>query len=153
LRKSAAVAAVVVAAVAVVVAAVVAAVVVAAATAVVAAAVVAAATAAVVVAAVVAVAVVDAGVETVAVAVATSLRGRPERIFVSVDESTGRSTLSFQPTDIGSPVQHDADHKGTLAMADAKALVDKYPGCTIHGPHFHAARPAGRTKMRKRPQP
>jgi hypothetical protein len=141
LRKSAAVAAVVVAAVAVVVAAVVAAVVVAAATAVVAAAVV------------VAVAVVDAGVETVAVAVATSLRGRPERIFVSVDESTGRSTLSFQPTDIGSPVQHDADHKGTLAMADAKALVDKYPGCTIHGPHFHAARPAGRTKMRKRPQP
>jgi hypothetical protein len=141
LRKSAAVAAVVVAAVAVVVAAVVAVVVVAAATAVVAAAVV------------VAVAVVDAGVETVAVAVATSLRGRPERIFVSVDESTGRSTLSFQPTDIGSPVQHDADHKGTLAMADAKALVDKYPGCTIHGPHFHAARPAGRTKMRKRPQP
>jgi hypothetical protein len=141
LRKSAAVAAVVVAAVAVVAAVVVAAVVVAA------------ATAAVVVAAAVAVAVVDAGVETVAVAVATSLRGRPERIFVSVDESTGRSTLSFQPTDIGSPVQHDADHKGTLAMADAKALVDKYPGCTIHGPHFHAARPAGRTKMRKRPQP
>jgi hypothetical protein len=136
----------------------VAAVVVVAAVAVVAAAVavvavVVAATAAVVVAAVVAVAVVDAGVETVAVAVATSLRGRPERIFVSVDESTGRSTLSFQPTDIGSPVQHDADHKGTLAMADAKALVDKYPGCTIHGPHFHAARPAGRTKMRKRPQP
>jgi hypothetical protein len=141
LRKSAAAAAVVVAAVAVVVVVVVAAVVVAAATVV------------VVVAAVVAVAVVDAGVETVAVAVATSLRGRPERIFVSVDESTGRSTLSFQPTDIGSPVQHDADHKGTLAMADAKALVDKYPGCTIHGPHFHAARPAGRTKMRKRPQP
>jgi hypothetical protein len=141
LRKSAAAAVVVVAAVAVVVAAVVV------------VAVVAAATAAVVVAAVAAVAVVDAGVETVAVAVATSLRGRPERIFVSVDESTGRSTLSFQPTDIGSPVQHDADHKGTLAMADAKALVDKYPGCTIHGPHFHAARPAGRTKMRKRPQP
>jgi hypothetical protein len=141
LRKSVAVAAVaaaaavVVAAVAVVVAAVAAATVVAAA------------------AAAVVVAVVDAGVETVAVAVATSLRGRPERIFVSVDESTGRSTLSFQPTDIGSPVQHEADHKGTLAMADAKALVDKYPGCTIHGPHFHAARPAGRTKMRKRPQP
>ncbi|MEO8845269.1 MAG: hypothetical protein ABI591_02100 [Kofleriaceae bacterium] len=104
-------------------------------------------------AAVVVAAVVGEAVETVAVAVATSLRGRPERIFVSVDESTGRSTLSFQPTDIGSPVQHEADHKGTLAMADAKALVDKYPGCTIHGPHFHAARPAGRTKMRKRPQP
>jgi hypothetical protein len=113
----------------------------------------AAATVVAAVAAAVVVAVVDAGVETVAVAVATSLRGRPERIFVSVDESTGRSTLSFQPTDIGSPVQHEADHKGTLAMADAKALVDKYPGCTIHGPHFHAARPAGRTKMRKRPQP
>ena len=128
--------------------AVVAAVVVVAAAAAVAAATV---VAAVVVAAAAAAA--DEAVETVAVAVATSLRGRPERIFVSVDESTGRSTLSFQPTDIGGPVQHEEDHKGTLAMADAKAIVDKYPGCTVHGPHFHAARPVGRTKMRKRPQP
>jgi hypothetical protein len=147
LRKSAAAAAVVVAAAAVVVVAAVAVVV--------AAAVAAAATAVVVVAAVTAAvaAVAAVAVVTVAVVVATNLRGRPERIFVSVDESTGRSTMSFMPTDIGTPVQHEADHKGVLAMADAKALVDKYPGCTVHGPHFHAARPAGRTKMRKRPQP
>ncbi|HET9987161.1 MAG TPA: hypothetical protein VFQ65_01545, partial [Kofleriaceae bacterium] len=81
------------------------------------------------------------------------LRGRPEKIFVSVDESTGRSTLSFQPNDVGGPVQHDDDHKGTRAMADAKAIVDKYPGCTVHGPHFHAARPAGKSRPRKRPSP
>ena len=37
------------------------------------------------------------------------------------------------------------------AMADAKAIVDKYPGCTVHGPHFHAARPAGKSRPRKRP--
>ena len=96
-----------------------------------------------------------AAVVTVADAVATnasSLRGRPEKIFVSVDESTGRSTLSFQPTDVSGPVQHDDDHKGTRAMADAKAIVDKYPGCTVHGPHFHAARPAGKSRPRKRPE-
>jgi hypothetical protein len=107
----------------------------------VAAAVIAAAAAAVVVAA-----------GTAAVAVATNgLRGRPERIFVSVDESTGRSTLSFQPTDIGAPVQHEDDHKGVRAMADAKAIIERYPGCTVHGPHFHAARPTGRMKPRRRP--
>jgi hypothetical protein len=95
-----------------------------------------------------------AAVVTVADAVATngsSLRGRPEKIFVSVDESTGRSTLSFQPNDVGGPMQHDDDHKGTRAMADAKAIVDKYPGCTVHGPHFHAARPAGKSRPRRRP--
>ena len=113
------------------------------------AAVIAAATA------VVEVAVEAAAVVTVADAVATnasSLRGRPEKIFVSVDESTGRSTLSFQPNDVGGPVQHDDDHKGARAMADAKAIVDKYPGCTVHGPHFHAARPAGKSRPRKRPE-
>ena len=113
-----------------------------------AAAVIAVATAAVVVEAE------AAAVVTVADAVATNgsqLRGRPEKIFVSVDESTGRSTLSFQPNDVGGPMQHDDDHKGTRAMADAKAIVDKYPGCTVHGPHFHAARPAGKSRPRRRP--
>jgi len=105
---------------------------------------------------VVVVVVVVAAVAAIVVAgVATSaqLRGRPEKIFVSVDESTGRSTLSFQPADVGGPVQHDDDRQGTAAMADAAILVAKYPGCTVHGPHFHAARPAGRTKLRKRPPP
>jgi len=70
------------------------------------------------------------------------LRGSPDRIFISVDESTGKSTISFFPTDVGSPVQHDGDHDGQLALKDAKAIIAKYPSATIHGPHFHAARPA-----------
>jgi hypothetical protein len=84
-------------------------------------------------------------------AAATRLRGRPEKIFVSVDESTGKSTVSFQPPDVGSPSQHDDDKKGEAAMTEAKAIADRYPGCTIHGPHFHAARPPGRWKARRRP--
>jgi hypothetical protein len=84
-------------------------------------------------------------------AAATRLRGRPEKIFVSVDESTGKSTVSFQPADVGSPSQHDDDKKGEAAMTEAKSIADKYPGCTIHGPHFHAARPPGRWKARRRP--
>jgi hypothetical protein len=84
-------------------------------------------------------------------AAATRLRGRPEKIFVSVDESTGKSTVSFQPADVGSPSQHDDDKKGEAAMQEAKSIADRYPGCTIHGPHFHAARPPGRWKARRRP--
>ena len=76
------------------------------------------------------------------------LRGRPEKIFISVDESTGRSTLSFQPPDSGEPFQYDDDKSGNRALEDAKTIVTKYPGCTISGPHFHAARPA-----RARPRP
>jgi hypothetical protein len=90
---------------------------------------------------------------TVAAVVASTLRGRPERIFISVDESTGRSTTSFQPPDIGTPIVHEDDHKGVRALADAKAIVDKNPGCTVHGPHFHAARPPGKSRFRKRPGP
>ncbi len=76
------------------------------------------------------------------------LRGRPEKIFVSVDESTAKSTLSFAPPDSGDPVQYDDDKSGTRAMKDAQGVIAKYPGCTIHGPHFHAARPP-----RARPRP
>jgi hypothetical protein len=36
-------------------------------------------------------------------------------------------------------------------MTDAKAIMATYPGCTIHGPHFHAARPPGRKRMGRRP--
>jgi hypothetical protein len=113
-----------------------------------------------VVVAVVVIAAVAAAVETgedavVAVAaVATSgpsLRGRPDRIFVSVDESTGRSTISFHPADIGPPIQVDDDKTGVRAMKDATTISEKYPGCTVHGPHFHAARPPGRMKLRRKP--
>ena len=78
------------------------------------------------------------------------LRMRPDRIFVSVDESTGRSTISFAPSEAGPPILHDGDSNGSLAMSDAKAISETYPGCTIHGPHFHAARPPGRKRVVRR---
>jgi hypothetical protein len=76
--------------------------------------------------------------------------GRPERIFVSVDASTGRSTISFAPADAGSPFQREGDADGSRAMRDAQAILARYPGATIHGPHFHTA-PAGRVRPRRRP--
>jgi len=81
---------------------------------------------------------------------ASRLRGRPDRIFVSVDESTGKSTLSFAPPDAGDPVQHDDDKTGSRALADAQEILTRYPGATIHGPHFHAARPPARPRSRRR---
>jgi hypothetical protein len=75
--------------------------------------------------------------------------GRPDRIFVSVDESTGRSTISFAPADAGTPFRRDNDADGALAMRDAQAIVARYPGATIHGPHFHTA-PTGRVRQRRR---
>lgn len=79
----------------------------------------------------------------------TRLRGNPERIFISVDESTGISTVSFFPADVGSPIQVEGDKDGQRALKDAKAIVAKYPSCSIHGPHFHAARPP-KARPRKR---
>ncbi|NVB81528.1 MAG: hypothetical protein HOV81_24240 [Kofleriaceae bacterium] len=79
----------------------------------------------------------------------TRLRGRPERVFVSVDESTGKSTISFHPADVGSPVQVEDDKTGAAAMKEARSISEKFPGCTVHGPHFHAARPPGRPKFRR----
>jgi hypothetical protein len=76
--------------------------------------------------------------------------GRPERIFVSVDETTGRSTISFAPAGVGSPFQRDGDADGARAMRDAQEIRARYPGATIHGPHFHAA-PAARSRRRRRP--
>ncbi len=79
------------------------------------------------------------------------LKARPERIFISVDESTSRSTISFAPADAGSPICHGEDRTGALAVRDAKLIAQTYPGCTIHGPHFHAARRPGRKRaFRKR---
>ena len=80
---------------------------------------------------------------------APRLRGRPDRIFVSVDESTGRSTISFAPPEAGDPLVHEDDRSGAHAMKDAQALSSRYPGATIHGPHFHAARPP-RARVRPR---
>jgi hypothetical protein len=79
------------------------------------------------------------------------LNARPDRIFISVDKSTGRSTISFAPADVGSPLLHEDDRTGAVAMREAKAISDRYPGCTIHGPHFHTARPQGRKKVFRRP--
>ncbi|HTL31910.1 MAG TPA: hypothetical protein VL326_02230 [Kofleriaceae bacterium] len=36
-------------------------------------------------------------------------------------------------------------------MRDARSISDKHPGCTIHGPHFHAARPPGRKRLMRKP--
>lgn len=80
---------------------------------------------------------------------APRLKSRPDRIFVSVDESTGRSVISFQPTDVGDAISYDDDKAGTRAMQDAQTISSRYPGSTVHGPHFHAARPA---KARIRPR-
>jgi hypothetical protein len=80
---------------------------------------------------------------------APKVLGRPERIFISVDESTTKSTLSFQPADAGEPFQYDDDSDGKRALADATTILAKFPGCVISGPHFHAARPP---KARLRPR-
>lgn len=82
---------------------------------------------------------------------APRLQSRPERIFVSVDESTGTSTISFQPPECGAPVQHEDDKTGSIAMQAARSLSEQYPGSTVHGPHFHAARPQGNRWKRRRP--
>lgn len=80
------------------------------------------------------------------------MKYRPDRIFVSVDESTKRSIISFQPQDAGDPLTYDDDEKGSRAMTTAQTIVEKYPGSTIHGPHFHAARPASARPRRKPPR-
>jgi hypothetical protein len=78
------------------------------------------------------------------------IHSRPDRIFVSVDASTGKSTISFAPPETGTPFQRDADADGARAMRDAKAILARYPGATIHGPHFHTA-PSVRARSRRRP--
>jgi hypothetical protein len=77
------------------------------------------------------------------------VRNRPDRIFISVDESTASSTMSFHPADAGDPFRYDDDKTGKRALAGAQAITAKYPGVTVSGPHFHAARPA---KARLRPR-
>lgn len=74
------------------------------------------------------------------------LTGAPERIFISVDESTGRSTLSFAPTGIGDPIPRENDAAGEQALVAARAIAASFPGCSIVGPHFH-------TSSARRPRP
>jgi hypothetical protein len=70
----------------------------------------------------------------------------PSRIFVSVDESTGRSTLSFAPPGVSDPILREDDRTGELAMDEARMVAAEYPGCTIEGPHFHDS-------SRRKPRP
>jgi hypothetical protein len=75
----------------------------------------------------------------------------PERIFVSVDETTGRSTLSFAPKEVGTPVQYQDDQQGLVAMREARSIAEEHPGCKVEGPHFHASKPGGsKPRMRRR---
>jgi hypothetical protein len=74
------------------------------------------------------------------------LAGVPERIFISVDESTGRSTLSFSPPGVGDAIPRESDGSGEQALAIARQIAASYPGCVIAGPHFHAARAASRRR-------
>jgi hypothetical protein len=77
------------------------------------------------------------------------LRGVPERIFVSVDQRTSSSTVSFAPQDVCAPIVRESDPQGELAMSSARAIAASYPGCAITGPHFHTSRPAGSAKPRR----
>lgn len=81
---------------------------------------------------------------------AIQLRGRPERIFVSVDERTGRSALSFAPPGIGGTVVREGDARGEGAMAVARGLATSYPGCIVTGPHFHTSKAEGSKPRRRR---
>ena len=51
------------------------------------------------------------------------VRNRPERIFISVDESTAISVMSFHPADAGDPFKYDDDKTGKRALAGAAAPV------------------------------
>ena len=75
---------------------------------------------------------------------------RPDRVFVSVDERTGRSTISFFPAQVCAPLVIEDDSTGDRAMDEARGIVAKYPGCTIAGPHFHRST-EGRRRQRRRP--
>ena len=75
----------------------------------------------------------------------------PERIFISINESTGRSTISFAPSDASNPIVHEGDPDGAAAKRDAKTISETYPSATTHGPFAHAAPPPGRSRsVRKR---
>jgi hypothetical protein len=79
-----------------------------------------------------------------------SLAVAPERIFLSVDSSTGRATISFAPADVGAPITVENDPQGESVLRTAQAIVARYPSCVITGPHFFESA-KGRPKRRGRP--
>ncbi|HVV85373.1 MAG TPA: hypothetical protein VHE35_20070 [Kofleriaceae bacterium] len=76
--------------------------------------------------------------------------GRPERVFISVDERTGVSTLSFAPPGVADPIVRADDARGQQALQAARGIVATHAGCVIVGPHFHTSKPGGATKPRRR---
>ena len=48
------------------------------------------------------------------------MKMRPDKIFVSVDESTGKSIISFQPQDAGDAITYEDDKTGARAMKTAQ---------------------------------
>jgi hypothetical protein len=79
------------------------------------------------------------------------LYGRPQRIFISVDEASGKSTLSFLPAEVSPPYQIEDDRQGERALKEAREVAARHPGCTVEGPHFHTPKP-GAKRMRRRPE-
>jgi hypothetical protein len=64
------------------------------------------------------------------------LASAPERVFISVDSSTGRSTVSYAPATVGEPLTREDDPRGEHALQTAQAIIAAYPSCAITGPHF-----------------
>lgn len=83
--------------------------------------------------------------------VAVVLNGTPQRIFISVDETTRRSTVSFLPPDVGKPFQFEDDAKGEQALERAREIASAHGGCTVEGPHFHASNPDRPRRPRRPP--
>ena len=52
-----------------------------------------------------------------------TLASSPEKVFISVDSSTGRSTLSFAPAGAGEPLTIEGDPRGEGALRTAEAIV------------------------------
>jgi len=75
--------------------------------------------------------------------------GAPQKVFISVDERTGRSTVSFWPADVGTPFQIEDDRKGDSALVEARSIASRYPGCTVDGPHFHTSKEGARRPRRR----
>src|SRR5688572_31697126 len=79
-----------------------------------------------------------------------ALASAPEKVFISVDSSTGRSTLSYAPAGAGEPMTLSSDPLGEDALRTARAIVATYPGCAVTGPHFFESA-KGRPRRRGRP--
>jgi len=77
-----------------------------------------------------------------------TLNGTPDRIFVSVDSRTARSTISVRPADLLAPFQLEDDGDGSKAMVEAKAIAARHGNVPIDGPHFHTSSETPRKRRR-----